>query len=140
MPPTLARIGLDAVRRADQSKVNAVLYAGTRPLLDELAASYDPSFGFDAPGSFDDLELHQYSAGLRERAWRLAEQLAAAPNRGGPGGDRGALRRRSRGVRVGAARQLRLPARRPRRGAARRLLRGALDRTLLATHAVRLHP
>jgi Family of unknown function (DUF5995) len=80
MPLILARVGLDALRRADQNKVNDVLYAGMRPLLNELAANYDPSLGFDLPGTVDDLALYQYIAALRERAWRLAEELAAAPS------------------------------------------------------------
>jgi hypothetical protein len=79
MPLILARVGLNALRRADQNKINDVLYAGMRPLLNELAANYDPVLGFDVPGTLDDLAFYQYVAGLRERAWRLAEELAAAP-------------------------------------------------------------
>jgi hypothetical protein len=79
MPLILARVGLSAPRRADQNTVNVVLYAATRALLNELAANYDRSLGLDVPGSADELTLYQYVAGLRERAWRLAEQLVAAP-------------------------------------------------------------
>jgi Family of unknown function (DUF5995) len=79
MPLILARVGLDALRRADQNKINDVLYAGMRPLLNELAANYDSSLGYDAPGTVEDLAFYQYIAALRERAWRLAEELAAAP-------------------------------------------------------------
>jgi hypothetical protein len=79
MPLILARVGLSAPRRADQNTVNVVLYAATRALLNELAANYDRSLGLDVPGGADELTLYQYVAGLRERAWRLAEQLVAAP-------------------------------------------------------------
>jgi hypothetical protein len=79
MPLILARVGLSPVRGADQNKVNVVLYGGMRRLLDELASNYDPSLGLDLPGSADELALYQYVAALRERAWRLAEKLVAAP-------------------------------------------------------------
>jgi hypothetical protein len=80
MPLILERVGLNARRRVDQNKVNKVLYAAMRPMLDELAANYDPSLSSDVPGSGDELAMYQYIAGLRERAWRLAEELAAAPS------------------------------------------------------------
>ena len=79
MPLILARVGLSGTRRADQNMVNIVLYAAMRALMNELAANYDPSLGLDGPGGADELTLYQYVAGLRERAWRLAEQLVAAP-------------------------------------------------------------
>ena len=79
MPLILARVGLSGSRRADQNTVNLVLYGALRPLLNELAANYDRSLGLDVPGGADELTLYQYVAGLRERAWRLAEQLVAAP-------------------------------------------------------------
>jgi len=79
MPLILARVGLSGPRHADQNMVNIVLYAAMRALMNELAANYDPSLGLDVPGGADELTLYQYVAGLRERAWRLAEQLVAAP-------------------------------------------------------------
>ena len=79
MPLILARVGLSGSRRADQNMVNIVLYAAMRALMNELAANYDPSLGLDVPGGVDELTLYQYVAGSRERAWRLAEQLVAAP-------------------------------------------------------------
>jgi hypothetical protein len=80
MPLILERVGLSALRHADQNKVNDVLYRAMRPMLNELGDNYDPSLGWDAPGSIDELAMYQYIAGLRERAWRLAEELAAAPS------------------------------------------------------------
>jgi hypothetical protein len=83
MPIVLERVGLvgaaGASRKPDQDKVNEVLYNATRAIVAELAGRYDATIDDgDVPGSVDDKALYQWVAALRERAWRLAEQLDAA--------------------------------------------------------------
>jgi hypothetical protein len=79
MPLVLERVGLSDARKADQDRVNAVLLAATEPLIRELAADYDPTMDdTNLPGTGDDAALYQYIAGLRERAWRLAQELDSA--------------------------------------------------------------
>jgi hypothetical protein len=77
----LERVGLspEPERKADQDRVNPVLLAATEPLINELAAKYDDTIDdANPPGSGDDTALYQYIAGLRERAWRLAQELDSA--------------------------------------------------------------
>jgi Family of unknown function (DUF5995) len=83
MPLVLERVGLVAAesgsRKPDQDRVNAVLEAAMRPMLTELADTYDPAIDDgDVPGGLDESGLYQWVAALRERAWRRAEQLDAA--------------------------------------------------------------
>jgi hypothetical protein len=75
----LERVGLSPEHKADQDRVNPVLLAATEPLINELARDYDPTIDdANLPGQGDDTALYQYIAGLRERAWRLAQELDSA--------------------------------------------------------------
>lgn len=83
MPLVLERVGLvDAdggSYKPDQDRVNTVLRAAMRPMLTELADRYDPTIDDgDVPTEDDDAAVYQWVAAMRERAWRLAEQLDAA--------------------------------------------------------------
>jgi hypothetical protein len=83
MPIVLERVGLarrdGSSRKPDQDRVDAILQAALRPLLTELADRYDPTTDDgDLPGADDDALLYRSVQLLRERAWRLAQQLDAA--------------------------------------------------------------
>ena len=83
----LARVGLTGAggrsHKPDQDRVDSVLEAAMRPMLDQLAARYDPTIGQpNPPTSLDDVATYQFIAALRQRAWRLAQALVAA--RGNP--------------------------------------------------------
>jgi hypothetical protein len=84
MPFVLERVGLvsdidGSSHKPDQDRVDPILEAAMGPVLDELARKYDPTVNDgDLPGGDDDRLVYRFVAALRERAWRLAEQLAAA--------------------------------------------------------------
>jgi len=86
LPFTLYAIGLVAPngssRKADHDRVNRILDQMVTPLLDEIAARYDPSVR-SVPGlgaSLGDYLQFQALPVWREEAWRNAERLASAPN------------------------------------------------------------
>jgi hypothetical protein len=85
LPFTLYAIGLVAPdgtsRKADHDKVNEILNMIITPLLDEVAAKYDPSVRVvPGIGSVGDFLEFQALPTWREQAWRNAELLATAPN------------------------------------------------------------
>jgi Family of unknown function (DUF5995) len=85
LPFTLYAIGLVAPdgssRKPDHDHVNRILSMVVSPLIDEIAARYDPSVRV-APGvgSLSDFLEFQALPAWREEAWRNAERLASAPN------------------------------------------------------------
>ena len=135
MPIVLERVGLEPkdTRKADQDKVNPVLLAATEPLINELAENYDDTIDdANLPGQGDDTALYQYIAGLRERAWRLAQELDSADNQPVR---RAAIRARieaeARTSALLIAQHVGVPARERAAGDARRVLRartGPTDR------------
>jgi hypothetical protein len=84
LPFTLYAIGLVAPdgssRKPDHDRVNRILSMVISPLIDEIAARYDPSVRV-APGigSLGDFLEFQALPAWREEAWRNAELLASAP-------------------------------------------------------------
>jgi hypothetical protein len=84
LPFTLYAIGLVAPdgssRKPDHDRVNRILNKVISPLIDEIAARYDPSVRV-APGlgSLSDFLEFQALPAWREQAWRNAELLASAP-------------------------------------------------------------
>jgi hypothetical protein len=85
LPFALYAIGLvspdGSSRKPDHDRVNEILNTVITPLLDEIAARYDPSVRtVPALGSLGDFLEFQALPTWREQAWRNAEQLAAAPN------------------------------------------------------------
>ena len=84
LPFTLYAIGLVAPdgssRKPDHDRVNRILNKVVSPLIDEVAAHYDPSVRV-APGlgSLSDFLEFQALPAWREQAWRNAELLASAP-------------------------------------------------------------
>jgi hypothetical protein len=85
LPFALYAIGLVAPdgssRKADHDRVNTILNLVISPLLDEVAARYDPSVRVvPGIGSLGDFLEYQALPTWRETAWRNAELLASAPN------------------------------------------------------------
>ena len=85
LPFALYAIGLVASdgssRKADHDRVNMILNLVISPLLDEIAARYDPSVRVvPGIGSLGDFLEFQALPTWRETAWRNAELLASAPN------------------------------------------------------------
>jgi hypothetical protein len=85
LPFTLYAIGLVAPdgssRKADHDRVNRILNMLVSPLIDEIAARYDPSVRVvPGLGSLSDYLEFQALPAWREQAWRNAELLASAPN------------------------------------------------------------
>jgi hypothetical protein len=86
LPYTLAHVGLvkadGSSRKLDHDKVNQFLDRVIDPLQNELARRYDPIFTIvDAePSPADEVGALQGIRGLRENAWRNAEDLVAARN------------------------------------------------------------
>ena len=84
LPFTLYAIGLVAPdgtsRKADHDRVNRILNLVISPLLDEIAAQYDPTVRVvPGIGSLGDFLEFQALPTWRETAWRNAELLATAP-------------------------------------------------------------
>ena len=87
LPFTLYAIGLVAPdgssRKPDHDAVNKILDMVISPLLDEIAAKYDPSVRSELPRlpeSLDDFIAFQLLPEWREEAWHNAAALASAPN------------------------------------------------------------
>jgi hypothetical protein len=85
LPFTLYAIGLvgtdGASRKPDHDRVNQILDQVLSPLLDEIAARYDPSVRtVPGIGSLADFLEFQILPAWREEAWRNAELLASAPD------------------------------------------------------------
>jgi hypothetical protein len=87
LPFTLYAIGLVAPdgssRKPDHDAVNQILSQIISPLLDEIAAKYDPSVRTELPAlpeSLDDFLAFQLLPEWREEAWRNAVALASAPD------------------------------------------------------------
>jgi hypothetical protein len=84
LPLVLYSIGLVAPdgtsRKPDHDRVNEILNRVIEPLIAEIARRFDPTIDdTDLPTSLDDTTLFQLLAAWREKAWRNAEALAAAP-------------------------------------------------------------
>jgi hypothetical protein len=85
LPFTLYAIGLVAPdgssRKPDHDAVNQILNQVITPLIDEIAAHYDPSVRtVSGIGSLSDFLTFQALPAWREEAWRNAERLASAPD------------------------------------------------------------
>jgi hypothetical protein len=85
LPFTLYAIGLVAPdgssRKSDHDAVNQILNAVVTPLINEIAAKYDPSVRTTPGlGSLGDFLEFQALPAWREQAWRNAERLATAPD------------------------------------------------------------
>ncbi len=85
LPFVLASIGLvtpdGASRKPDHDKVNVFLNRVTEPVLEELAARFDPTMDdADSPYHLTYTALFQQIAAWRETAWRNAERLVNAPD------------------------------------------------------------
>lgn len=84
MPYVLESIGLNnpdgTSRKADHDKNNRWLIGVTDPVTAEGARRFDPTLDDNnVPGTtLDSDAIYNYVQGLREQAWRYAEQLAAA--------------------------------------------------------------
>jgi hypothetical protein len=84
LPFVLYSIGLVAPdgtsRKPDFDRVNEILNRVTDPLIAEIARRFDPTIeSTNLPTMFDDATVFQIIAAWREKAWRNAEALAAAP-------------------------------------------------------------
>jgi hypothetical protein len=84
LPLVLYTIGLvrpdGTSRKPDHDRVNIILNRVTDDVIAELARRFDPSVDdADLPTSLDGTALFQTLAAWREKAWRNAELLAAAP-------------------------------------------------------------
>jgi hypothetical protein len=67
-------------RKADHDRVNVILNRVADDIIAEIARRFDPTVDdADLPTSLDDAALFQTLATWREKAWRNAELLAAAP-------------------------------------------------------------
>jgi Family of unknown function (DUF5995) len=87
LPFTLYAIGLvtpgGSSRKPDHDAVNKILDMVITPLLDEIAAKYDPSVRSELPNlpeSLDDFLAFQVLPEWRQEAWDNAVALADAPN------------------------------------------------------------
>lgn len=72
--------------RADHDMISAVLQDTLEPMLDHLAAYYDPTIDDDADrvdGVVDQKGLYAIISSWREESWRNAEELRHARARGG---------------------------------------------------------
>ena len=85
LPMVLADIGLvkpdGSSRKPDHDKVNQFLNLVMEPLIDEVAARFDPTVD-DAQldgTTLDETGMLQLLAGWREQAWRSAEAIVNAP-------------------------------------------------------------
>jgi Family of unknown function (DUF5995) len=84
LPLVLYSIGLTrpdgTSRKPDHDRVNIILNRVMDDIVAELARRYDPTIDdADLPTTLDAATLFQLLAGWREKAWRNAELLAAAP-------------------------------------------------------------
>jgi hypothetical protein len=84
LPFVLAAIGLTrpdgTSRKNDHDRIDRMLNGVVRPLIDETAATLDPSIPvLDTPWGVGYTALLQAIVGWREAAWRFAELLVAAP-------------------------------------------------------------
>ena len=84
LPLVLYSIGLVAPdgtsRKADHDRVNQILNRVTDDVIAEIARRFDPTIDdTNLPTSLDATALFQLLAAWREKAWRNAEELAAAP-------------------------------------------------------------
>jgi hypothetical protein len=84
LPLVLYSIGLVAPdgtsRKPDHDRVDEILNRVTDPVIAEIARRFDPTIEYtNLPTMFDDATVFQIIAGWREKAWRNAELLAAAP-------------------------------------------------------------
>ena len=84
LPLVLYSVGLvrpdGTSRKADHDRVNVILNRVTDDVIAEIARRFDPTIDdTNLPTSVDDAALFQLIAGWREKAWRSAEALAAAP-------------------------------------------------------------
>ena len=67
-------------READHDRVNVILNRVTDDILAEIARRFDSTVeDSNLPTTLDDAALFQLVAGWREKAWRNAELIAAAP-------------------------------------------------------------
>ena len=67
-------------RKPDFDRVDVILNHVMEPLIAEIARRFDPTIDdAELPTSLDDATLFQMLVAWRERAWRNAEELAAAP-------------------------------------------------------------
>jgi hypothetical protein len=67
-------------RKADHDRVNIILNRVADDVIAEIARRFDPTVDDTAlPGGLDGTALFQILAAWREKAWRNAELLAAAP-------------------------------------------------------------
>jgi hypothetical protein len=84
LPLVLYSIGLvrpdGTSRKADHDRVNIILNRVADDVIAEIARRFDPTVDDTAlPGGLDATTLFQILAAWREKAWRNAELLAAAP-------------------------------------------------------------
>jgi hypothetical protein len=84
LPLVLYAIGLvrpdGTSRKPDHDRVNIILNRVSDDIIAEIARRFDPTVDdTDLPTSLDGAALFQTLAAWREKAWRNAEQLAAAP-------------------------------------------------------------
>jgi hypothetical protein len=84
LPLVLYSIGLlgpdGTSRKPDHDRVNVILNRVADDVLAEIARRFDPTIDdSDLPTSLDDAALFQTLVAWREKAWRNAEELAAAP-------------------------------------------------------------
>jgi hypothetical protein len=84
LPLVLYSIGLTAPdgtsRKPDHDRVNQILNRVTDDIIAEIARRFDPTIDdTNLPTTFDDATLFQTIVAWREKAWRNAEALAAAP-------------------------------------------------------------
>lgn len=84
LPLVLYALGLvrpdGASRKPDHDRVNVILNRVADDVLAEIARRFDPTVDdTNLPTGLDDATLFQLLAGWREKAWRNAELLAAAP-------------------------------------------------------------
>jgi Family of unknown function (DUF5995) len=84
LPLVLYSIGLvrpdGASRKPDHDRVNIILNRVADDVIAEISRRFDPSADdANLPTTLDEAALFQLLAGWREKAWRNAELLAAAP-------------------------------------------------------------
>lgn len=84
LPFVLVKAGLvrpdGGSRKPDHDRVNVILNRVADDALAEIARRFDPTVDdANLPTTLDDAALFQTLAGWREKAWRNAELLAAAP-------------------------------------------------------------
>lgn len=85
LPLVLYAIGLvrsdGTTRKPDHDRVNVILNRVADDIIAEIARRFDPAVDdANLPTTLDDATLFQTLVAWRERAWRNAEQLAAAPS------------------------------------------------------------